>query len=62
MSEFTVVIRTDNAGFDESGGFEVAELLRDIAAKVDGLEREQIKAQSIFDYNGNRVGQWKWEV
>jgi hypothetical protein len=57
---FTIAIRTTNADFDEFGGDAVADILRHIAARVGGLDRQKIKAQSIFDTNGNRVGQWKW--
>lgn len=63
MSEFRVNIRTNNAAFwtdedDTFDGTELARILRDIADAVDGYGISP-KAQSIFDINGNRVGQYK---
>lgn len=62
MSKFTVMIDTDNEAFSDAGGYEVSRLLSDIAEMVRFSERGRVKSQSIFDFNGNRVGQWKWEV
>lgn len=67
MSELTVTIRTDGAAFHHdcngmSAGQHLAQLLNEVSDQVCGYEDGPIKAQSIFDINGNRVGQWKWEV
>lgn len=63
MSKFTVVIDTDNSAFDECAGAELSRILTDVAYRVDLIShRQRVKSQSIFDFNGNRVGQWKWEA
>lgn len=64
-STFRLTIRTNSAAFVDAGGAEVARILREIADSVDGLTFPlvvEIKTQSVFDVNGNRVGGWAWNA
>ena len=59
---FTLTIDTANAAFEGYDfGPELARILRNVADQVDGMGHARIKTQSIFDYNGNRVGGYKHE-
>lgn len=62
MSEFRVTIRTGNAAFDDGNGtYEVARILRDIADQIEPAALADARhAVSLFDINGNRVGQYKY--
>jgi len=45
---------TGNAAFAESGPYEAARILRDIAARIENGKR----SGKVFDLNGNSIGQW----
>lgn len=56
----TIKIDTDNAAFEDSPGYEVARILRQLADKInqfDGLAG-YIK---LYDVNGNKVGAFEVE-
>lgn len=50
----TIQIRTDNAAFEDTGGSEVARILRELAEQYDsdGLHI----FVKLYDINGNAVG------
>lgn len=57
MMTFEMQIECDNAAFEgEDLGPEIARILR---VEADGLESRgaQLETRSLFDENGNRVGQ-----
>lgn len=54
---FKLEINCDNAAFGDTPGIEVAALLRDIADAVE----ENPETRSIFDTNGNTVGQYAFK-
>lgn len=60
MSTFYVVFNTDNAAFveDDLGHLEIARILRVIAERIKNDSAVEGKA---FDYNGNAVGDFRWE-
>jgi hypothetical protein len=54
--QVSITIECDNASFRPLAGTELARILREIAADVDGkdlLDHDQVK---LFDENGNDVG------
>jgi hypothetical protein len=51
--EFRLEINMDNAAFDDAG--EVPRILRELAKKVRATP--EVGSWSVFDINGNRVGQ-----
>ncbi len=54
---FRLDIATDNDAFMEDPGGEVARILGDVAAAVEGGKRHG----KTFDINGNSVGNWTLE-
>lgn len=57
MSEFRVLIGTDNAAFEEGDrGMEVARILRAVADRVE----EGATVGQTRDVNGNEVGAFKY--
>lgn len=66
---FTLTIDMNNAAFDDNAGSELERILHlvgeaiNIAPVSDGspesLADSIRKTQSVFDYNGNRVGSYK---
>ena len=58
---FNVVIRLEGTAFDETNGSEVGRILRGIADQLDGtnVQNQARHTVSLFDINGNRVGQYK---
>lgn len=57
MSEFKVTIKTDNAAFEDPAQ-EVARLLRVLATTIEeGSNMHNPTYITIFDINGNKVGQ-----
>ena len=62
---FTVEFEVANAYFqmdDGSGeidGTAIAEVLRQVARRVDGAPMEGGEGRSILDGNGNIVGEWE---
>ena len=53
---FTLTFHTDNSVFDEYGGTETCRILRSIAARIEN--RGELDG-TIFDSNGNRIGEWR---
>lgn len=53
----TIEIHMDNAAFEPDNGTELANVLRRLADKVDGVSWRDGCKFSSFDSNGNRVGQ-----
>jgi hypothetical protein len=53
MSGYIIKIETGNAAFEDYPELEIARLLREIA---DNAERGYSLNVSIYDHNGNRVG------
>ena len=53
-----LTIEMDNAAFvDGNGnGAELAQILRDLAARIDGAELATADSYALRDTNGNRVG------
>ena len=59
MSIFSLSIELSNAAFDNGdAGSEVARLLRELAARVDGDDFRHACAGRIHDISGNTVGHW----
>ena len=52
-----IKFETDNDAFKE-GSIEVARLLREIADRIENGDT----ARAIIDLNGNRIGQWEYDV
>jgi hypothetical protein len=50
----TIEIRMDNAAFDDAPAAELAQILRDLANRID--HDGQADDGPLFDANGNRVG------
>lgn len=62
MQKFTLEIRMDNAAFEEADGYEgkeVARILEKLAKLLDGVPLSKGFYNTLFDINGNRVGEWK---
>ena len=58
MSEFRIIIKTDNAAFEGDPHPEVARLLRQAADELgDGNQ-----AGKLWDYNGNPVGGYSFRT
>ena len=55
MEKITIEIATENAAFEDSPGYEIAHILRDLADGIDNHD-EQDWPVSCVDYNGNKVG------
>ena len=51
-------LNSSNAAFEESGEFEVARILRDVADKIERGESDG----RLRDVNGNNVGSWFLET
>jgi hypothetical protein len=56
MKNFIIVIKCDNAAFDEVPGIEVARILRELADLVDHDDLPGPIGIPLRDVNGNRVG------
>lgn len=54
---FTCTIRTDSAAFDDAPASELAQILRNIADKLEN-EGPSGFFETILDANGNDVGRW----
>ena len=61
MPTLKIVIRMDNAAFEDNEGPEVARILRDYAAHIDdGCRFDAYDAEkTLRDLNGNTVGEAK---
>jgi len=63
---FTLTIKTDSAAFDlDAGGVsaELARILRDLALRIDrGSDVLHVQTGSLYDINGNRVGEWRFDA
>lgn len=55
----TIKIVMDNAAFEDSGGTELARILRDLADKSENSCLDAIKNSGVYDINGNKVGTFK---
>ncbi len=58
----TITIDLDNAAFYESEcgpGLEIARILREYSKRAEDETIEAGRSVSLWDYNGNRVGQAK---
>lgn len=56
--KFTLTIESDNAVFDDELESEVARILKKTAALV----LQGFQSHPIMDENGNRVGEWEFDV
>lgn len=56
-STFGLSIRTFNDAFAEGGNAEVARILRELANRVEHYGQTE---GSLYDVNGNRVGEFWW--
>jgi len=57
--KFKLEMKCDNAAFDVNlPGFEIARILREVAAKVELHDGGGITSRDIRDINGNTVGQY----
>jgi len=54
MSTIVITIETDNAAFEETGGSEVARILRALATRYE--EEGFYIYETLRDINGNAVG------
>jgi len=54
---FTIEIQMDNAAFEDGGGVEVANILRELAGRIDGVTLREGNSFRLSDTNGNRVGE-----
>lgn len=57
--KYTIKIECDNAAFEDVPGNEIARILRELADKVDGGQDPTDCDATVYDYNGNRVGEAK---
>jgi len=55
---FKIRIKTDNQAFDQEGQ-EVARILRDLADKLEHLDKLQESQLPLRDLNGNTVGYYQ---
>ena len=57
-----IKINTDNDAFssEESARQELARILRKIALDLEN-NIDAAKSQTIFDYNGNDIGRWRFQ-
>ena len=55
---FTLTIKTDNAAFTDSAGYELSRILVRLAAKLDEIA-VQPSSGRLYDINGNTVGEWE---
>jgi len=55
-------IQCNNAAFEDSCGDEVARLLREAAAKIEGASQKALRGfgNPLRDINGNRVGEFQF--
>lgn len=53
----TITFSCDGAAFDEPAT-EIARILREIAKRAERGDDAPAPGLSVFDINGNRVGQW----
>lgn len=56
----TITIHTENAAFDPmygGYGYELANLLKELADKAEGVPEEDLDGLKIMDSNGNKVGE-----
>lgn len=51
-----ITISTENAAFDDDSSTEVARILRKLANELES-HGAGLLPRSLFDYNGNRVGE-----
>lgn len=63
MDEFTLSVNTENAVFEDDmdARFEMGQILRKIAKRVEDGDFHPGHTRSILDSNGNRIGSYKWE-
>jgi hypothetical protein len=57
---FILTINCDNDAFLPIIGDELARILREVAARVEGCESPHLEG-NCRDYNGNKVGSYKVE-
>jgi len=56
----TITINTDNAAFEDIGpGHQTAEILRDWANKIDGMEPMPFMKEPLRDLNGTVCGEFR---
>ena len=53
---FTLKIKTENAAFSDDRNAEIARILREVAEQLE----THTMTGSCRDYNGNRVGEFKF--
>lgn len=58
MERFTVKIRTTNDAFESDAGYELAQILREVADKVQAGDRT---SGVLYDSNGGLVGSFEGE-
>lgn len=61
MASFELHLDTDNAAFGETAAKRSAEVARILRVAADKIEDERIAAP-LYDSNGNRVGQFVWDI
>lgn len=57
-NEFRVLIKTDNAAFDDNRDLEVARILRGVVADLE----QGVSARNLRDVNGNHVGDFGFVI
>lgn len=66
MSKFTLEFDTDNAAFQLEGGgidnYAVGLVLNRVRDQIEQGDFHPGHTKSVIDYNGNRVGSWKFHV
>lgn len=56
--QFRLQFDVDNAAFDDDLAVEIAATLASIADEIEDAGEVPTKFKSIFDVNGNRIGQY----
>lgn len=57
-----ISIETGNSAFDDYPGTECARILRQLADRIDGIGRDRDESGFLYDFNGNRVGEWSLDL
>jgi len=58
MARFAIKMNCDNAAFEDTPLSEVCRILREIAQKTENGQ----DAGTIFDINGNEIGEWYYDA
>lgn len=63
LDKFTLSVDTENAAFEDEfdARFEMGQILRKIAKRVEDGDFHPGHTMSILDSNGNRIGSYKWK-